>query len=76
MANVDDIPPPPAPSAYSSWSFQVVSVGGSVGGDPRLEIDVPPTEVTPGWLAGSVTARFRSWTMSMPTPAELSMIHA
>ena len=43
-----EIPPPVAPEAL----FHTVWVGGG----PSLDIVVPPTPVTSGWLAGSSTA--------------------
>ncbi len=42
MVNVCEMPPPPAPSEYLSWSFHTVSVGAG----PTAVTEVPPTAVT------------------------------
>ncbi len=49
-ANWVELPPPLAPPLL----FQVVSVGAPA---PAAVSEVPPTPVTPGWSAGSSTAR-------------------
>ncbi len=61
IANSCEIPPPPAPDAYLALSFHTDSVGAG----PKALSVVPPTPVTSGWDAGSLTPRLKSWRASL-----------